>query len=82
MINDLPLEILDSVLGEAARLNRANVVRYTFGLCSSDVDSSRPEKFVRGESNLLEWDSASPLRQVCSGWHRWALRRTLATVVL
>lgn len=89
-INDLPPEILNSILLHATRLNERHGVSFSFGLTNSSAPTSpvRPseahklKRYVRGPlpPDMLRWDAAAPIRQVCWAWHKWALDYSLKDV--
>lgn len=74
----LPYEIVDLILSYAVELNRRDAVTYSYGLTEAPqplqhvkldiyVSGRRPEDSVR-------WHAASSIRQVNSGFRKWALK--------
>lgn len=85
-INDLPHEILQQILVEAATLNKKEGVTFTYGLSHANIHG-QPNKLsrsIRGpvSADTLRWDSTSSIRKVCREWHDWALRHALRDIYL
>jgi hypothetical protein len=77
-IHELPSEILNQILLEAARLNEAEGEKYTYGLSQAPLPLERDTKltkYVRGplSAESLRWDATRDIRQVCAQWHNWAI---------
>jgi hypothetical protein len=77
-IHELPSEILNQILLEAARLNEAEGEKYTYGLSQAPLPLERDTKltkYVRGplSAESLRWDATRSIRQVCAQWHNWAI---------
>ncbi|KAK8219643.1 hypothetical protein M8818_000617 [Zalaria obscura] len=85
-INELPYEILSSILQQAASTNGQEGVKFTYGLGSNPLplQSSKLSRYVRGpiSPDVLRWDAACAVRQVCSQWHEWALDYAIKDVHL
>ncbi|KAI9662486.1 MAG: hypothetical protein M1821_008653 [Bathelium mastoideum] len=85
-IHDLPFEILSNILAEAAKLNAAEGVTWTFGLAELEVPFGKIpiHKYVRGpvQDEVLRWDSVADIRQTCSAWRKWALSYALEQIHL
>jgi len=86
-INDLPLEILHSILERATEANKKEGVTWTYGLShvnSSAASSpvSKPVRSVRGlvSADSLRWDSTAAIRRVCHVWHDWGLHHGLRDI--
>lgn len=83
-INDLPLEILGSILHEASKFNEANGEVYTYGLSQAPLplQATKLKKYLRGpiSPDSLKWDATHSIRSVCSTWHDWALEYLLRDV--
>ncbi|KAF2099374.1 hypothetical protein NA57DRAFT_65480 [Rhizodiscina lignyota] len=87
IINDLPREILDNILEEAAVLNKEDGVSFTYGLSQAPMpfpQKAKTQKYVNGmlTPDVVRWDAATPLRQVCAYWHDWALGYSLKNLYL
>ncbi len=82
-INDFPPEILSSILDHAASLNERHGVTFTYGL-SLPHGERKLQRYVRGPvpPDLLSWDATTPIRQVCSAWHDWALAHSLKNLYI
>jgi hypothetical protein len=80
-IDDLPYELLSSILLEAAELNAADSVSYTYGLSQAPLllRASRLEKCVRGQvpTDVQRWKVTHDIRGVSRRWHDWALSYSL-----
>ncbi|RPA78837.1 hypothetical protein BJ508DRAFT_416322 [Ascobolus immersus RN42] len=78
-IQDLPFEILSTILHFAAESNalEGTVATYTYGLTEAPrpLGKSQPHKYVRGRvpDDILRWRASDSLRRVCSTWHDWAI---------
>ncbi|GAB7351307.1 hypothetical protein MBLNU459_g1722t1 [Dothideomycetes sp. NU459] len=85
-INDLPHEILSTILKQAAVLNAGESVTYTYGLTQAPLplQKAKLDRYIRGPvtPDALNWDAASSLRHVCSRWHDWALEYSLDQIFL
>lgn len=83
-INELPVEILSSILDYAAQMNAEIGVQYTFGLTQAPLPISKTPltRYIRGpvQPEAQRWDGASAIRGVCRMWHDWALQNTIKTV--
>ncbi|KAF2146573.1 uncharacterized protein K452DRAFT_355055 [Aplosporella prunicola CBS 121167] len=85
-INDFPQEILSNILEEASKLNERDGVTFTFGLSQAPTIVAKPplQKYVRGpvQPDILRWDAASAIREVCRRWHEWALEYAMKDVFI
>lgn len=83
-INDIPYEILSTILEEAAAINAREGVTYTYGLTQAPLplQKAKVSRYLRGPlcPDDLLWDATSSIRQVCSTWHNWALSYALKNV--
>lgn len=83
-INNLPFEILGSILEEASKLNEAFGETFTYGLSQAPLplQTTKLTKYVRGpiSPDSLRWDATCAIRQVCTKWHEWALAHLLQDV--
>lgn len=86
MINDLPHEILSSILEHVTASNKQHGVTYTFGLSQAPIplQTAKLQKYVRGPvpPDMLKWDATAAIRQVCRTWHDWALEYALKDVYI
>lgn len=85
-INNLPTEILNQILKEAADANTKEGVAWTYGLsqATDQLQKHRFSRHVRGvvSADARKWDSVSSIRAVCRSWHSWALQHALRDIYL
>ena len=77
-IEDLPFEILCTILEEAARDNLHQLPSFTYGLShAAELGlSTRLQRVVRGQTtpDVLAWQAIEGLRKVSRRWHDWAIQ--------
>ena len=83
-INDLPYEILSTILEEVADSNTRDGPQYTYGLSQApeplhDVPIQRIIR-ARLAPDTLRWHASSAIRQVHRQWHDWAVDYALRDV--
>ncbi|KAI9813127.1 MAG: hypothetical protein M1827_004347 [Pycnora praestabilis] len=80
-IEDLPYELISSILHEAARLNANDGVTFTYGISEAPLplQNVKLQKYVRGHvpPDILRWSTSDSIRQVNQRWHHWALEFAL-----
>lgn len=78
-IQDLPYELLDTILTLAGEANSEEINSYTYGLSElprpSNPLKTTVSKYLRGRvpADVLRWNSVDAIRTTCSLWHTWAL---------
>lgn len=78
----LPTEVVYEILEIAAELNSREIASYVFGMSKASTSGDALDKYVRAPMapDILRWDSACEIRQVCSSWHAWALKYALKDI--
>jgi hypothetical protein len=83
-INDLPYEILSTILEEAAKSNTNHGPQYAYGLSQApeplqDVPIQRIVR-ARIAPDTLRWHASGAIRQVHRDWHDWAVDYALKSI--
>ena len=83
-INELPYELLLTILEEAAHFNIQENAQYTYGLSQAPepLQDVRLQRVIRGQvsPDTLKWHTVDAIRQVNRQWHQWACEYSLRTL--
>lgn len=85
-IEDLPFEILCTILEEAAQANLHQLPSFTYGLShAAELGlSTRLQRVIRGQTtpDVLAWQAIEGLRKVNRRWHDWAIQHAFRSLYI
>ena len=85
-INNLPYELLSTILEQAVELNIQQGPNYTYGLSQAPepLQNAPMQRVLRGHlsPDTLRWTAADSIRQVRRQWHDWAAEYALENLYI